>query len=148
MFYIILHIFKYSAFVEISNTGEKDVHVGSELSLLKDNSTTMGEGVLKPITVSVGKSEIINVPMSTNGSLTTGDYKLIGNFLAGKINKTIDYNYQVDNKLSEKIFFTTLSIYIVIILLILLMIKVIIDLLRRYKQVYVKTTSIRELTNE
>lgn len=141
-------IFTYSAFIEVSNTGEKDVHVGSDLSLLKDNSTAMGEGILKPLTVSVGKSESINVPMSMNGSLTTGDYKLTGNFLAGKIDKTTDYDYQVDNKLSEKIFFTTLAIYLLIILLILLIIKVIIDFLRKYKKGYVKTVSIRKLTNE
>lgn len=139
-------IFTYSTFSQIKNTGEKDVHVGAMLSLLKDNSTNMGEGELKPLTVALGKSEHINTPMAMKGSLTSGDYKVTGNFTAGKINKTESFSYKVDTQLRNKIFFVTLAIYLLIIVLVLIIIKLLLGLLKKYKKGYVKTVSLRELT--
>lgn len=142
------NIFTYSAFVEIKNIGEKDVHVSSELSLLKDNSSLVGSGVLKTLTIPINKSENINIPLNINSTLSSGNYHLKGNFLGGTVNKVSDYKYEVDTRLSEKILIVTLVLYLLIIILILIFIKSIFKLIKKYKKGYVKTISIRELTEQ
>lgn len=141
-------ILDYSAFVEIKNTGEKDVHVASEVSLIKDNASDIGVGILKPLTIPLGNTETINIPITVDGALTTGDYRFNANFLAGKINKTTNYNYQIDTQLSEKIFFTTLITYCLLILMLIVIIKIIISSFTKYKKGYVKKVNLRDLTEE
>lgn len=141
-------IFTQSAFVNIKNTGEKDIHIDADFSLLKDNSTVISEGEIKTLTINLGKQEKLNVPLSVNGDLTSGDYQLTGNFVAGnKVNKTYKDEFKVDTLLSEKIFYTTLITYLLLIIILIILIIKLINLLKKYRIGYVKATNLRKLNN-
>lgn len=118
------NVLDYSAYAEIKNTGEKPIHVTSNVSLMKDNSSIIGEGILKDLTIMTNKSEIISIPLSINGDLSSGNYNLIGDFSSNKIEKKANTKYKIDTNLNLKIFAITLVSYLLILILALTIVVV------------------------
>lgn len=107
-------VLDYSAYAEIKNTGEKPIHISSNISLMKDNSSIIGEGSLKDFTIMINKTETVNIPLSINGDLSSGNYNLIGDFSANKVEKKFNTKYKIDTNLNLKIFGVTLLSYVAI----------------------------------
>lgn len=134
--------YNLSAQVTISNTGDKTAHVVGELNLIKDNITTVANGILNTISIKNSTSETVNVLLNKEESLNDGIYTITGNFKAGTLQKSASKNFNIDSNLRLKIYVTTLIIYILIILILLLIIYLILK--RNNKIGYIK---LNELTS-